>query len=63
MSLITLMVVELLTEFCPPRARPVINIKKEIKITPKEVDLTKKNCGDSVWYVCPHRFMHFIRCF
>uniref|UniRef100_UPI003AAEF7D7 integrin alpha-6-like n=1 Tax=Centroberyx gerrardi TaxID=166262 RepID=UPI003AAEF7D7 len=27
------------------RARPVINIKKEIKITPKEIDLTKKNCG------------------
>ncbi|XP_056148468.1 integrin alpha-6-like isoform X2 [Lampris incognitus] len=30
------------------RARPVINIKKEIKITPKEIDLTKKNCGNSV---------------
>ncbi|KAF7661523.1 hypothetical protein LDENG_00258880 [Lucifuga dentata] len=29
------------------RARPVINVKKEIKFTPKEIDLTKKNCGTS----------------
>ncbi|XP_070775787.1 integrin alpha-6-like [Enoplosus armatus] len=29
------------------RARPVINIKKEIKFSPKEIDLTKKNCGNS----------------
>ncbi|XP_039998869.1 integrin alpha-6-like isoform X2 [Xiphias gladius] len=28
------------------RARPVINIKKEIKFTPKEIDLTKKNCDN-----------------
>ncbi|TSM68891.1 Integrin alpha-6 [Bagarius yarrelli] len=30
------------------RARPVINIKKEIKVTPKEIDLTKKTCGNSI---------------
>ncbi|XP_061776901.1 integrin alpha-6-like isoform X2 [Nerophis ophidion] len=29
------------------KARPVIAIKKEVKITPKEIDLTKKNCGNS----------------
>lgn len=29
------------------RARPVINIKKEIKFSPKEIDLTKKNCGNT----------------
>ncbi|XP_073347606.1 integrin alpha-6-like isoform X2 [Pagrus major] len=29
------------------RARPVINIKKEIEFTPKQIDLTKKNCGNS----------------
>uniref|UniRef100_A0A673CUA9 Integrin alpha-6-like n=1 Tax=Sphaeramia orbicularis TaxID=375764 RepID=A0A673CUA9_9TELE len=29
------------------RARPVISIKKEIKVTPKDIDLTKKNCGNS----------------
>ncbi|XP_054622830.1 integrin alpha-6-like isoform X2 [Dunckerocampus dactyliophorus] len=29
------------------RARTVIAIKKEVKITPKEIDLTKKNCGNS----------------
>uniref|UniRef100_A0AAQ5Y9J5 Integrin alpha-2 domain-containing protein n=1 Tax=Amphiprion ocellaris TaxID=80972 RepID=A0AAQ5Y9J5_AMPOC len=33
------------------RARPVINIKKEIKFSPSEIDLTKKNCGNSFWYV------------
>lgn len=27
------------------RARPVISIKKVIQFTPKEIDLTKKNCG------------------
>uniref|UniRef100_A0AAQ5YKE7 Integrin alpha-2 domain-containing protein n=1 Tax=Amphiprion ocellaris TaxID=80972 RepID=A0AAQ5YKE7_AMPOC len=32
------------------RARPVINIKKEIKFSPSEIDLTKKNCGNSFWY-------------
>uniref|UniRef100_A0AAQ5YWM3 Integrin alpha-2 domain-containing protein n=1 Tax=Amphiprion ocellaris TaxID=80972 RepID=A0AAQ5YWM3_AMPOC len=34
------------------RARPVINIKKEIKFSPSEIDLTKKNCGNSFWYAC-----------
>uniref|UniRef100_A0A668A232 Integrin, alpha 6b n=1 Tax=Myripristis murdjan TaxID=586833 RepID=A0A668A232_9TELE len=29
------------------RSRPVINIKKDIKITPKEIDFTKKNCGSN----------------
>ncbi|XP_069562179.1 integrin alpha-6b isoform X1 [Brachyistius frenatus] len=29
------------------RARPVINIKKEIKFLPNEIDLTKKNCGNA----------------
>uniref|UniRef100_A0A4W4GT25 Integrin alpha-2 domain-containing protein n=1 Tax=Electrophorus electricus TaxID=8005 RepID=A0A4W4GT25_ELEEL len=27
------------------RARPVISIRKEIKVTPKEIDLTKKTCA------------------
>lgn len=40
-----------LSAFHLPRARPVINIKKEIKISPKEIDLTKKNCGDAFWYM------------
>ncbi|KAI5621130.1 integrin alpha-6 isoform X1 [Silurus asotus] len=30
------------------RARPVISIKKEIKITPKEIDLTKKTCENNI---------------
>ncbi|XP_040028299.2 integrin alpha-6 isoform X1 [Gasterosteus aculeatus] len=30
------------------KARPVISIKKEIKFSPKEIDLTKKNCGSGV---------------
>ncbi|XP_053482991.1 integrin alpha-6 [Ictalurus furcatus] len=30
------------------RARPVISMKKEIKVTPKEIDLTKKTCGNSI---------------
>ncbi|KAM3604567.1 uncharacterized protein V6R79_013194 [Siganus canaliculatus] len=29
------------------KTRPVINIKKEIKLTPPEIDLTKKNCGNA----------------
>lgn len=29
------------------RARPVISIDKKITFTPKEIDLTKKNCGDN----------------
>ncbi|XP_030607048.1 integrin alpha-6b isoform X2 [Archocentrus centrarchus] len=28
------------------RARPVIDIKKEITISPEEIDLTKRNCGN-----------------
>ncbi|KAF1384010.1 hypothetical protein PFLUV_G00137800 [Perca fluviatilis] len=28
------------------RARPVVNVKKEIKFSPEEIDLTKKNCGN-----------------
>lgn len=47
-----IMVIALLTEFCPLRARPVINIKKEIKFSPKEIDFTRKNCGTKFWYVC-----------
>ena len=42
---------KLLTEFCLLRARPVINIKKEIEFSPKKIDLTKKNCGNAFWYV------------
>ncbi|CAB1326588.1 unnamed protein product [Coregonus sp. 'balchen'] len=30
------------------RARPVINIQKVVKTVPKEIDLTKKNCGNSI---------------
>ncbi|KAJ3580662.1 hypothetical protein NHX12_034282 [Muraenolepis orangiensis] len=30
------------------RARPVVEIKKEITITPKQLDLTNKNCGETV---------------
>uniref|UniRef100_A0A672IQK0 Integrin alpha-6-like n=1 Tax=Salarias fasciatus TaxID=181472 RepID=A0A672IQK0_SALFA len=29
------------------KSRPVINIKKEIKFIPPEIDLTKKNCGNT----------------
>ncbi|KAG7214617.1 hypothetical protein INR49_010509 [Caranx melampygus] len=29
------------------KTRPVINIKKEIKFTPKEIDLNTKNCGNT----------------
>ncbi|XP_057714460.1 integrin alpha-6-like isoform X2 [Corythoichthys intestinalis] len=29
------------------RASPVIAIKKEVSFTPKEIDLTKKNCGNN----------------
>uniref|UniRef100_A0A7N6A2K7 Integrin, alpha 6b n=1 Tax=Anabas testudineus TaxID=64144 RepID=A0A7N6A2K7_ANATE len=29
------------------KARPVINIQKEIKFSPNEIDLSKKNCGSS----------------
>uniref|UniRef100_A0A4W4GSZ2 Integrin alpha-2 domain-containing protein n=1 Tax=Electrophorus electricus TaxID=8005 RepID=A0A4W4GSZ2_ELEEL len=28
--------------------RPVISIRKEIKVTPKEIDLTKKTCGNTI---------------
>uniref|UniRef100_A0A8C7QJ95 Integrin subunit alpha 6 n=1 Tax=Oncorhynchus mykiss TaxID=8022 RepID=A0A8C7QJ95_ONCMY len=30
------------------RARPIISIQKDVKITPKEIDLTKKTCGNSI---------------
>uniref|UniRef100_A0A8C7L6E4 Integrin, alpha 6b n=1 Tax=Oncorhynchus kisutch TaxID=8019 RepID=A0A8C7L6E4_ONCKI len=30
------------------RARPVINIQKVVKTMPKEIDLTKKNCGNNI---------------
>ncbi|XP_062313832.1 integrin alpha-6 isoform X1 [Osmerus eperlanus] len=30
------------------RSRPVIRIKLEVKITPKEIDLTKKTCGNNI---------------
>ncbi|XP_030642416.1 integrin alpha-6 [Chanos chanos] len=30
------------------RARPVVSIKMEVKVTPKEIDLTKKTCGNSI---------------
>uniref|UniRef100_A0A3Q0SPL7 Integrin, alpha 6b n=1 Tax=Amphilophus citrinellus TaxID=61819 RepID=A0A3Q0SPL7_AMPCI len=33
------------------RARPVIDIKKEITILPEEIDLTKRNCGNKFWCV------------
>ena len=33
----------------PFRARPVVDIIKKITITPPELDLTKKNCGDKIW--------------
>ncbi|KAF3858433.1 hypothetical protein F7725_011634 [Dissostichus mawsoni] len=29
------------------RARPVINIQKEVKFTPEKINLTKKNCGEN----------------
>uniref|UniRef100_A0A4W4EFD4 Integrin alpha-2 domain-containing protein n=1 Tax=Electrophorus electricus TaxID=8005 RepID=A0A4W4EFD4_ELEEL len=34
------------------RSRPVINIEKIITTTPKELDLTTKNCGDHICSVC-----------
>uniref|UniRef100_A0A6Q2XEA1 Integrin alpha-2 domain-containing protein n=1 Tax=Esox lucius TaxID=8010 RepID=A0A6Q2XEA1_ESOLU len=30
------------------RAKPIISIKKDVKITPKEIDLTKKTCGNNI---------------
>lgn len=30
------------------RARPVVNIEKTVTMSPKELDLNKKNCGDSI---------------
>ncbi|XP_030636018.1 integrin alpha-6b [Chanos chanos] len=30
------------------RAKPVVNIEKTVKITPEQIDLTKKNCGNSI---------------
>lgn len=45
------MFIEFLTVLFSPRARPVINIKKEIKFSPKEINLSEKNCGNSFWWV------------
>ncbi|XP_012691773.2 integrin alpha-6 [Clupea harengus] len=30
------------------RARPIISIKKDVTVSPKEIDLTKKTCGNSI---------------
>ncbi|KAK3511058.1 hypothetical protein QTP70_030093 [Hemibagrus guttatus] len=30
------------------RARPVVNIEKTVTTSPKDIDLTQKNCGDSI---------------
>ncbi|XP_018585098.1 integrin alpha-6 isoform X3 [Scleropages formosus] len=30
------------------RSRPVISIKKDVKIIPKQIDLTKKTCGNNI---------------
>lgn len=35
----------------PPRARQVISITSDIKVSPREIDLTVKNCGNSIWCV------------
>ncbi|TRY90453.1 hypothetical protein DNTS_011814 [Danionella cerebrum] len=32
------------------RSKNVISIKKDIKVTPKEIDLTKKTCGNSICF-------------
>lgn len=32
------------------RSKTVISIKKDIKVTPKEIDLMKKTCGNSIWW-------------
>uniref|UniRef100_A0A7N6FC47 Integrin, alpha 6b n=1 Tax=Anabas testudineus TaxID=64144 RepID=A0A7N6FC47_ANATE len=38
------------------KARPVINIQKEIKFSPNEIDLSKKNCGSSFCFpFCYHQ--------
>uniref|UniRef100_A0A8C4P1D2 Integrin, alpha 6a n=1 Tax=Dicentrarchus labrax TaxID=13489 RepID=A0A8C4P1D2_DICLA len=34
------------------RARPVISIRRDVKISPQEIDLTIKTCGDSIWFIC-----------
>lgn len=47
----SVMFIEFLTVLFSLRASPVISIKKEIKFSPKEIDLTKKNCGTSFWSV------------
>lgn len=33
------------------RARPVISIRRNIKTSPQEIDLTIKTCGNSIWWV------------
>ncbi|XP_069558662.1 integrin alpha-6 [Brachyistius frenatus] len=32
------------------RARPVISIRRDVKISPQEIDLTIKNCGNSICF-------------
>ncbi|KAG7501776.1 integrin alpha-6 isoform X1 [Solea senegalensis] len=32
------------------RARPVISIRRDVKITPREIDLTLKTCGNSICF-------------
>ncbi|KAM4608315.1 integrin alpha-6 [Polymixia lowei] len=32
------------------RARPVISIKNDVKITPREIDLSKKTCGNNICF-------------
>uniref|UniRef100_A0A8C7N9X0 Integrin subunit alpha 6 n=1 Tax=Oncorhynchus kisutch TaxID=8019 RepID=A0A8C7N9X0_ONCKI len=39
------------------RARPIISIQKDVKFTPKEIDLTKKTCGNSI---CPESLCPYI---
>uniref|UniRef100_A0A672JKP4 Uncharacterized protein n=1 Tax=Salarias fasciatus TaxID=181472 RepID=A0A672JKP4_SALFA len=31
--------------------RPIISIRRDVKISPQEIDLTIKTCGDSIWWV------------
>uniref|UniRef100_A0A7N5ZUK5 Integrin alpha-2 domain-containing protein n=1 Tax=Anabas testudineus TaxID=64144 RepID=A0A7N5ZUK5_ANATE len=33
------------------RARPIISIRRDVKISPQEIDLTIKTCGNSNWWV------------
>uniref|UniRef100_A0A4W5KMW4 Integrin subunit alpha 6 n=1 Tax=Hucho hucho TaxID=62062 RepID=A0A4W5KMW4_9TELE len=42
------------------RARPIISIKKDVKITPKEIDFTKRTCGNSICPESPESLCPFI---